>query len=238
MFYKTIANDYHKIFPVKAEKLNFVKKHIAPDTILDVGCSVGELAYLISKFGNNVTGVDLDSTQIELAKKRYKHIDNLEFLELDMLLLEKQFKENSFSSIICFGNVLVHLNKEMVFNFFRQVYDLLEDKGVFIGQIVNFDKVLAAKTINFPEIETDNIKFLRNYKFNDKKDTILFTSTYIIKKSNEQVVNSVTLYPLKYNDLKELLKKAGFSKISFFGDFKETPFSISSPALIFSATKN
>jgi 2-polyprenyl-3-methyl-5-hydroxy-6-metoxy-1,4-benzoquinol methylase len=238
MFYKTIANEYHRIFPVKPEKLNFVKKHLIPGSILDVGCSVGELAYLISQLGYKVTAIDMDSTQIEIAKKRYCNNPDLKFFNLNMLNSEKQFKLKSFSSIICFGNVLVHLTKDNVFDFLTQVYGLLDSGGVFIGQIVNFDKVLLTQKMNFPTIETENIKFLRSYKFDNKNKSILFSSTYIIKKSDEKITNSVTLYPLKSNEVKELLFKCGFSKVCFFGDFKEIPFTLDSPAIIFKAEKH
>ncbi|NPA44515.1 MAG: class I SAM-dependent methyltransferase [Chlorobi bacterium] len=237
MFYKTIANEYHKIFPVREDKLRFVKKHIVPDKILDIGCSVGELSYLIAKSGYKVIGVDLDATQIGIAKKRYVKESNLQFIKSDMLFLDNIFTEKSFNSILCLGNVLVHLNGLQVLSFLNQVYNLLENKGIFIGQIVNYDKILSEKITEFPEIETENVKFIRKYNIRSD-NTILFTTTYILKKSGEQITGSVPLFPLKSGELKNLLQQSGFSNINFYGNFKEVSYLIQSPASVFTATKN
>lgn len=44
------------------------------EKILDLGCGTGDLTYEISKLGANVMGIDLSSTMIEEAKKKYPNI--------------------------------------------------------------------------------------------------------------------------------------------------------------------
>ena len=41
--------------------------------ILDVGCGTGKLAYLISKKGGNVKGIDYSKSAIKVAKKKYPY---------------------------------------------------------------------------------------------------------------------------------------------------------------------
>ena len=41
--------------------------------VLDVGCGTGELAFLISKKGAKVKGIDYSEEGIDIAKKKYRH---------------------------------------------------------------------------------------------------------------------------------------------------------------------
>ena len=51
--------------------------------ILDVGCGTGKLAYLISKKGGNVKGVDYSKSAIEIAKRKYQN-PNLKYELIDV----------------------------------------------------------------------------------------------------------------------------------------------------------
>ncbi len=52
--------------------------------VLEVGCGIGVLSsYLVEKYRWKVTGIDLDSEQIERAKKDYKENKYLKFIEAD-----------------------------------------------------------------------------------------------------------------------------------------------------------
>ena len=50
--------------------------------ILDVGCGTGKLAYLISKKGGNVKGIDYSKSAIKVAKKKYQN-PNLKYELID-----------------------------------------------------------------------------------------------------------------------------------------------------------
>lgn len=62
-------------------KLNYVSKFgkdvvallnpMNEETVLDIGCGTGELAYEISKTGSKVIGMDKSTQMIEAAKKKY-----------------------------------------------------------------------------------------------------------------------------------------------------------------------
>ena len=51
--------------------------------ILDVGCGTGKLAYLISKKGGNVKGIDYSKSAIKVAKKKYQN-PNLKYELIDV----------------------------------------------------------------------------------------------------------------------------------------------------------
>ena len=51
--------------------------------VLDVGCGTGELAFLISKKGAKVKGIDYSEEGIDIAKKKYRH-SNLSYELVDV----------------------------------------------------------------------------------------------------------------------------------------------------------
>jgi 2-polyprenyl-3-methyl-5-hydroxy-6-metoxy-1,4-benzoquinol methylase len=71
---ETVYKEHHKSrgegFAVLQESRGaFLRKHIGTDKeILDIGCRDGQLTSTYHE-GNNVTGVDIDSKALELAKK-------------------------------------------------------------------------------------------------------------------------------------------------------------------------
>ncbi|PPA71210.1 class I SAM-dependent methyltransferase [Jeotgalibacillus proteolyticus] len=79
-----------------------IRKHLAkPSTVLDIGCGDGTGSALIAKEGYHVTGTDLSSNMIQLAKK---HENNrVEFMEgsLDQLL----FRAHSFDACLCVNSL-------------------------------------------------------------------------------------------------------------------------------------
>lgn len=74
---------------------------------LEVGCGVGFTSlHLARKFGLQVTGVDIDPDQIELAKKHGASVQNLNFQVASAM--ELPFNEDQFDLVLCY-NVLHHV---------------------------------------------------------------------------------------------------------------------------------
>lgn len=87
--------DYHRFFVERLKK---------SDRVLDVGCGYGAVAFSMAKAGALVTGVDMDETNIQQARKLYQH-ENLKFLLGDV---RKDLPEDNFN-VIVMSNVLEHI---------------------------------------------------------------------------------------------------------------------------------
>ncbi|MDD5687892.1 MAG: class I SAM-dependent methyltransferase [Elusimicrobia bacterium] len=66
--------------------------------ILEVGCGKGSFGKLISNYGNNVTGIDLSTKTIEVAKKMESEHYKVSVGDIDDI---KLFKNNTFEIILC-----------------------------------------------------------------------------------------------------------------------------------------
>ena len=81
--------------------------------VLDVGCGQGENSILLAKLGARVTGVDISSKSIEIAKARAgisKVGESVRFVQSPLETAE--FSENSFDVVWC-NDILHHVIPEL-----------------------------------------------------------------------------------------------------------------------------
>ncbi|MGG7163305.1 class I SAM-dependent methyltransferase [Clostridium ihumii] len=224
-FYDEISNYYKYIFPMSGVTLDFLKESFQNgNTILDVACGSGEYTIGLSKEGYKVNGIDLDEKMIEKAKEKSRTENELvEFKVGNILNLSKSYN-NKFNGIFCIGNSLVHLdNKDEIEVSLNEMKNLLESNGVLVIQIINYYKVLNLNLDGLPTIKNEEkgLEFIRKYVRKD--DKILFNTILKIENNNE-LSNSVELFPITYDDLIVSLERIGFKDIELFGGFNKNEF--------------
>lgn len=239
-FYEQISKYYDYIFPTGKQQIDFLKTAagIPPKKILDVACGSGGYSVALAKAGYSVTAVDLDEKMVEMTLVK-KHREGLAInaMVCNMLDISKKFHSNTFDLVFCIGNSIVHLgSKEDILDALKQMQTCLKPDGTLIIQIINFDRVFKHNISSLPTIENDEIglKFIRNYSYDDKKGLIRFNTLLTINGSNglEKYENTVELLPLLFADLMELMKKAGFKDVSFYGDFEYSKYDEDSYMLV------
>ena len=228
-FYESIADYYDLIFPFQPVQADFVRRRMAevPESgkrkrILDIGCGTGALAAELGREGFLVTGIDYDDEMIARAGKR----EGADFRALDMRRVDTEFEGEVFHGIFCFGNTLVHLTDPAdIADFLRKTASLLVSGGRSGIQIINYDRILDRGIRGLPTIETDRIRFQRDYYLDGETGLIDFRTVLTVKSSGLTLENSVSLYPLRRRELFEYMTEAGFREIQEFGGFDEKPFS-------------
>lgn len=243
-FYDVLSEYYDFIFPLTNEKLNFLNDRIKKDSnVLDLACGTGSYTIALENLGNKVYGIDLDEKMIEIAKDKSGNLTNkIDFRAMNMLDIDKEFINETFDTIFCIGNSLVHLNnEEEILNLLKKIYSKLNEDGNIIIQIINYDRILKYNIDHLPTIINDDndIKFVRNYEFDSNNNKMYFNTKIIVNKDDieTEFSNSTPLLPLKSKELEKLLLKAGFKEINFYGNFKEETYNIDSYATIINALK-
>ena len=238
MFYESIAKVYDYIFPKNRKQLEFVesiKKISIEEKILDIGCATGNLTELLGEKTGNVVGIDLDKELLKEAKDKQP---NLNFENMNMLEVNKKFEENSFDRVVSFGNTLVHLDsREEVEEFFQKVYKTLKFNGLFIVQIINYNRVIEKNIKNLPTINNEKVKFVRDYEYDKSIGKVNFITELTIKEANLNIKNNIKLLALTKVEIQKFLGEIGFRNIEFYGDFEGRELSDNSEALIFVAQK-
>ncbi|SKA84027.1 Ubiquinone/menaquinone biosynthesis C-methylase UbiE [Clostridium sp. USBA 49] len=240
-FYKELSNVYDDIFPQNEETLKFLCKNLKNNSsVLDLACGTGTYSIALALKGHRVDAIDLEEEMIEIAKKKGGLYAN--FVAGDMTEIKYEFKDKKYDLAYCIGNSIVHLkNKEKIQSFIKDVYDVLSDKGIFIVQIVNYDRIINYDVKSLPTIENKfkKVKFIRNYNYKNEERNIEFQTELIIDKNgeNESFKNSVDLIPLQKEELKLMFEKAGFLDIEIYGSFLEEEYNEESFSTIIKGTK-
>lgn len=236
-FYQSIADHYDDIFPLSdtLRKFLFSFGIMKEDFILDVGCATGEVALYLAQYARNVTGIDLDPNLIKIAnfKKDERGRDNVRFLAGDMNDLDSIFSPGQFRIIACLGNTLVHLlSIDAINDFFRKVSTVLSDDGLFVFQILNYEKLLARKTAELPLIDNNKITFERRYDHETYKPLLAFNTSLRVKATSETINNSIPLFPIRQTELVKMSSRHLFRSIRFLGGFDGKIFSAEDDLLI------
>lgn len=160
---------------------NLVKK----GHILDVGCGAGEpVSSYLSKEGFRVTGIDISSEMIKLA--RLKNIPNVNFLERDFLTFSSNIK---YDGIIAYDS-LFHIDiskQDYIYYNLRKLIKpggfIMFTHGMNYGEVSSkmYDEEFYYSALDLKEIKSllkDNnfeiVDLVKNYQDkNDSRDLIL-----------------------------------------------------------------
>ena len=117
------------------------------DTMLDLGCGWGTLAaYASSQYGANVTGITLGRNQTAwgnkaissaLEQSQYKNGVKSEILCMDYR--DTPVIKGGYKKITCL-EMAEHVGVRHFGTFLRQVYDMMDDDGLFFLQIAGLRK--------------------------------------------------------------------------------------------------
>lgn len=104
-FFDNIAKEWDNIIEVNEEKINTLLSKLdikENERVLDVGTGTGVLIPFIKKLNKNgyIRGVDLSNGMIEVVRKKYKHIPNLDFEIIDV---ENEVIKEKYNKIILYS---------------------------------------------------------------------------------------------------------------------------------------
>ena len=225
--------DWKKRLSLEIPFLTDFLKNIQPPikTILEVGCGTGRHAEILHKnLGYQITGIDIEETMIEEAKKR---LPGTEMLSHDFLD-QKVLKNRSFDAIISLGNsvglMASNSDFEEIINRFSQL--LRKPGGLLIFHLLNTSKERhgwsAPRSIITLEGE---FIFLRGFSTTDHYIHPEILTLYRPKDEAKWEMKStgrVSIPRINQKEMTKLLKKYDFTNIKVFGDYQKKLFNSSS----------
>jgi len=116
------------------------------DTMLDLGCGWGTLAaYASSQYGAQVTGITLGRNQTAWGNKAIKNaLEWSQFKDVNSEILCLDYRDaptvkGGYKKITCL-EMAEHVGVRHFGTFLRQVYDMMDDDGLFFLQIAGLRK--------------------------------------------------------------------------------------------------
>lgn len=155
-FYDDLADNYHLIFPdwpgpvfrqgAILDQLITAEIGPTPHSLLDCSCGIGTQAIGLALRGYTVHATDLSPREVERARREAEALGaSLTFGVADFLWLTSQVPGTFDAAITC-DNSLPHLlTDEDLHRAARNIRSKLNDRGLFLASMRDYDRLIAEK---------------------------------------------------------------------------------------------
>lgn len=210
--YDTFNEKNSKIINETIEKILF-KKEVK--SILDLTCGTGSQAFWLSKLEYNVSGYDINSKMLKIARdKAKKQKLEIAFSKGDM----RTTNAGQFDVVITIFNAVGHLAKIDFKKAMRNIRQNLNNGGLYIFDIFNLnyllnDNNITKLTIDWQKKSGNTTAREIQYSTIDNDGILASYDIYYEQKgSNKPKISnaSQTLQVYSAKQLKEMLHKCGF----------------------------
>lgn len=135
-----------KALPLYASFFRPILKHYRVRTVLDCACGTGNQAVSLALAGYSVTGSDLSSGMLRIAKRRAERYQvEIPFVQADFCRLEEA-TEDRFDAVICLTNSLSHLLTEAdIMKSLNSMHGRLNGGGAVLIELLNYDDLLQGR---------------------------------------------------------------------------------------------
>jgi ubiquinone/menaquinone biosynthesis C-methylase UbiE len=199
--------------------------------VLDLACGTGRHSIEFASKGASVIGIDISKTMLNRARTLAEARGvQPEFIESDMLNLDKA-TSGRFDLVLCLGNSLSLVETfEDQKRLLSRIYDSLEDEGIFIAQVLNFEEIRKSMFRFFPlKVGTSEmghlVTFLKFFEHKSNSTSDLFFVSFVLVEDSWHAQTSVQrVLNMSEQKLGETLADLGFSKIEILAGYDKALF--------------
>jgi ubiquinone/menaquinone biosynthesis C-methylase UbiE len=162
------AKDYYKdtLSPIKNSKrsplFSDLKKLKSKNkTIIDLGCGLGELESILSKYFKTVTALDFSDEMILRAQQKNKKLSNVSFKQHNINDLTPFY--NKFDIALSINSILTP-NLNEIDKILKEIHKALKRKGIFIAILPAMEPYLYQAQLLKQKSESDLFKSFTNEK--------------------------------------------------------------------------
>lgn len=139
--------------------------------ILDVGCGIGDLSFLLADRGANVVGIEIDAKKVADANTIAQRwgFNELHFLAGDVTKLD-QMNLGQFDAIFCLA-ILEHIQEDVAL--LKKMQSMLKADGLFLMEVP------SARRKTIPEIEVADGHMRPGYFFEKVPDLLARTGFHV-----------------------------------------------------------
>lgn len=199
-------------------------KYGRPQKILEMACGTGNISQYLAEAGYNLIAFDLSDEMLSIAYNKLITFDNIKLLQQDM----RDFHiGEKFDAVLatCDSINYITSSKDLL-NTFKNVYNHLEEDGLFIFDINSYYKLKYIIGNNTFVEDRENIFYIWQNFYDDEDDICQFFLTFF--KSEDGIdfkrIDEVHLEKAyRVEEIIDLLKKAGFDSVDYYHAFTFDP---------------
>ena len=171
--------DYEEWFNYIEDIFKKYKKN--PKNILEMACGTGNLSYQFVENGYKLTCFDLSDEMLSQADDKLKGYRNVKIFKQNMI--DFNFKEKFESVISICDSINYILKKEELVDTFKNVYEHLEDGGIFIFDINSYYKVKNILGNNIFIEDREDIFYSWENSFDRESNICDFYLTFFMREN-------------------------------------------------------
>lgn len=196
-------------------KLIISNIHISEDaSVLDAACGAGRYSMKFSELGFNVTGFDLSSTLLEIAKSEAE-IRNLN-INFQLADIREFFTTEKFDLVLSLFTSFGYFDSDKEnFILINNAYNMLNKNGYYVLDYLN-KEYLENNLVGNTEKSIENKKIFESREIRNNR--VEKKITIVKENDSREYLESVKLY--SYFQLVENFNRIGFKEIKVFGDYK------------------
>jgi glycine/sarcosine N-methyltransferase len=202
--------------------------------ILDCACGTGGHTIALVQRGYQVAGSDISAAMIARAQGNAQRAGlSIPFSVARFQDLRATFREK-FDAVLCLGNSFVHVvSDDDALDSLMNMRDCLRGGGVLILQNFNYNKRWKDKprwfTVNSGALQERETLVWRFADYDEATTRVTFNIALFTK--NEQdgwsvQVQSTPQRPYQQLEIENLLRRAGFRNLVFYGSLQGEPFDV------------
>ena len=205
--------------------------------ILDCPCGYGRHSVALAERGFQVVGVDINREELTVAHQAARDVSNIQFVNRDMRFLE--FSEEFDAVINMFYSFGFFETDEENFKVLQNFFHALKPSGKFLMHTdVNIPWVLQGKYKSEEKRQLSSGKTLRIVDTYDSVRKRINGSWVIIDENGE--IKELTPYSVRvysFDEFAEWCYRAGFRKVSGYGNWQKGILTADSEEMIVVAEK-
>ena len=226
MIYNTLAHYYDALVKdeeASREWVSWIESELAPCDCLELACGSGEITEMLAKKGYTMTALDLSEEMLDVARQRAKEAgEAINFKQGNMLDLSQA---GQYDLVTCYSDSICYMADEVeVGDVFKQVYDCLNEDGVFIFDVHS-------------TYQTDTV--FPGYSYHENAEEFAMVWDTYADEAPHSVVHELTFFLqdedgrfTRYDEVHEertyeiltydiLLEQAGFKSFELYADFED-----------------
>lgn len=191
-----------------------------PKNVLEMACGTGNLSYYIARNAYNLDCFDISDEMLSKAYNKMAEYKNVNIFNQDMIKFNLHKKYDSIVAICDSINYII--DDEDLLRTFKNVYDHLEDDGVFIFDINSYYKLKDIIGNNtFVEDREDVFYIWENYFDEDTRICDFYLTFFFLEEDGnyERFNEDHMERAYRVREVVDLLKKAGFNNIEYYEAF-------------------
>ncbi|WP_313758965.1 methyltransferase domain-containing protein [Tissierella sp.] len=191
-----------------------------PNRIIEMACGTGNLSYYLAKKGYTLTCFDLSDNMLSQAYEKLRRFKNVKLIRQNMIDFNLKGSYDSVISICDSINYII--DEEELAKTFKNVWNHLDDGGIFIFDINSFYKLKYIIGNNIFVEDREEVFYTWQNYYDENKNICEFYLTFFYSEDEELYERFDEEHREKAYELDEiigLLKKAGFTYIDCFQAF-------------------